>query len=244
MKKGFSWLGSVVLTLALAGCGGGGGGGGGSADYDPAVFFVAASPDAGKLTWAIDGKVLSTPQSFLQGSGTFAKVSKDGDLDTELFEQGNPESFDSRVIKYTLNESTLLLAVGFKNFGTEFEKRLKLHRFVANRSTPNGNRARVYFFHGLMFEAGFFLPSIRVQSPGKTPQYVTEDMALGNASEIGMDAGVQEVVVRRTGTEKDYLKTKLNLVAGKVFLGLVTGVVGRAGADKAQIKLIELPTRD
>jgi len=243
MKKGFSWLYFSVLALALAGCGGGGGGGGGSANLDPGLLFISASPDSAKMTWAVEGKTKTPPQGYLQTSGIFQSV-KPGDLDVELFEQGNPETTDARVITFSSNENSLLLGCGFKDFGTEFDKRLRIHRFLVNRSVPNGNRARVYFFHALLFEAGFFLPNLTVQSPGKTPQYVSEDMAFGVQSELGMDAGEQSIVVRRSGTEKNYLETKINLVSGKVYLALITGVVGRAGVDKAQVKLIELPTQN
>ncbi len=240
--KGFLAIVGCATALLSTGCGGGGGGGNGTAVFDPEVLFINASPDSASAKFVLDGATKADKIPFLGGTAAFARVPL-GEVDVDVFLDGAVESNDSRVITFADNESVVLGALGLKTFGAEYEKRLRINRFLISRNRPNGDRARVYVLHALMFPAGDYIPQLTVKTPGKNPQFQLPDISFSNAPILDIDSGPQTLIVRRNGTENDYFSTNVTLASGGIYMAIISGVVGQVGAKAPKMKLIQLDGR-
>jgi hypothetical protein len=245
-KKGLLSLG-CALALGLSGCGGGGGGGS-STGFRPTVIFLNASPDVASMSVKVNGSEKVAGLGYLQLSPRFQNV-PEGELDIELFADGNPESYDARVLKFAPNQNTIVVGNGLKNFGNEFEKRFKINRQELDRNRPNGN-ARVYCLHALNFKAGEYISQVKFRTPGKNPLYTSADAAFGEIPQLGaagtpgVDAGTYTIEVERTGTESKLVTQTVTFEPNAIYLLVAAGVVGETtGAKKAQIKLFRIDER-
>ncbi len=233
----------VLGALALFGCGGGGGG---SSTKPARVAYVNASPDAGNLDFLLDSDTKASAVSF--GTATaFANV-KPADYDASILATGNPEILWSEAKTFTANSDNLVVAVGLANpdtsQDTEQDKRILFTFAGIDRSVPTGNRARLIIVHAFVRQVGFGTPAIDFKGPGDNPVVGADsaNIAFGGTRTIVVDSGAQTFQIRQNGTDQVFMEGTFTLAPSSVYLALVSGFEGTAGATAPAIRLIPLPT--
>jgi hypothetical protein len=226
----------IVLAVLGFGCGGGGNG---VAAEEPTLRVLNASPDSTALEFWLNDDIVGTAYNYLQSSPVFGRIAS-GFTDVRIRESATTPEVWAEVVNFQNNRHYLLVAAGLMNYGTEFEKRVRLTTVEVNRAAPNGNRARVYVLHDLAAAPGFQTPQIDFQDPGQNPQFKVEEIDFASTKELQIDSGTYTMEARRTGTEDVLVSQSLTFGAGKIYIAVVGGQEGGVGQLTPQITLIEL----
>jgi hypothetical protein len=232
------WKVSVIglAAIALVACGGGGGG---SSVNKPRLRYVNASPDALPLTFTLDGDTKATGVSYLNLSPNFQEEDQDT-YDVGMHEDGDNPGLDAIAAGFANEKEFLIAGVGLKNFGAETLKRLRLFAMEVSLTAPNGSRSRIYVLHAFNRSVGLDTPSIDMRNPGDNPQYKVENIAYGTIGAIEIDASTQTFVARRNASESVYATNTGTFVAGGIYLAIVSGIEGGAGAQAPVIQFVKI----
>lgn len=228
----------------MIGCGGGGGG---TDTPKPEIFVVNACTDGGALQMRMDDNPFLSSLNYLTRSTDFFAIDFRGpDIDgwdVSVHDNGTGDEL-TRIAKVFNNDTdNIVLFHGLRNFGTEFDKRLRTTTFTVNRKVLNGNRARLIVVHAMERSTGLATPSIRFKNPGDNPLFATNDIAPGGTGIIEVDSGTQTWDVQRSGTQGVFFSNSLTLDPGKVYLVLVSGVENDpVTANQVKFTAISLPT--
>ena len=235
----------AAMAFALFGCGGSGGT---TSQSDPTFFFVNSSPDSGSLHFLLNDVLKGDSVPYLGDTTDFEEVEFIEDADggyTALIENTTTGfEYDAENLVLPKDSHSVFMALGLEDFGTEFEKRLRLFRIPVDRDAPIGNKVRLYIVHAFSRKAGLQTPHIAFQNPGDNPQYRAGNIPFGKASEMLIDSGPSDWIARREDTTADviYATKNVNLPPGSVYLVLVTGIEDEVGAAEPQIVFLQLST--
>lgn len=232
-----------VLAFALSSCGGGGGSG---QVIKPKVRFLNASPDSNGVDYTFDLDVRGTDVQFLQlqpavgANPAFVEIDPKN-YDVLTSDHSTAEQLDAQALNVTANNSFLFASFGLRNYGLEPLKRFRTVMLPLDMTAPNGNKAKLFVFHGFMRASGFETPQIDFQNPGDNPQYRITGIDFGASNTITVDSGnALTFQVRRSGTEQVYIETTPNLDAGGIYFVLITGIEGGSGAQAPSIDYLKL----
>lgn len=234
-------------SLVIAGCGGGGGS---DDDTNPEVYFVNGSSDSIGLDFLMDQVVDTANAAYLGGSGGWKRYEFRGDdvqgYDVAVRASDTGFEFDRIAQVFQRDTSTAILAIGQRTIAPgEDLKRLRTVAFNINRVRPNGNKCRLVFVHAFNRFTGFSTPAIVMKNPGDTPQYQTGIINYGTSSVLETDSGTFTFQARRADGEAIYATATENLVAGSVYLVMVTGVESDSDPNRRpRITFISLPTEN
>lgn len=247
-----AWFGIKALAVGLvvaAGCGGGGGGGN-VGPQKPRLFYVNASPDAGSLDFYVDDSRLATSIGYLGKSPAYRRT--DAVLrDLAITPAGSQEQLVAETFTFANDTYYALVAYGLRSFGSEDRKRLQQAEITFDPAPPAaGDTARIIVINAFLRPAGLDTPAIDFRSPGDNPQINVSNVAFGASSAVEVDSVPQQFVVRRNGTEKQYVPPTVGQTIrftpqrGRVYLAIVTGIEGQTGSSVPQVSFVELPPKE
>lgn len=263
------WLYAAALTglATIAGCGGSTSKTGQGSLPDPTLFFVNGSPDTPSADFYVNEDVKAAGVDYLLSSSDFIKIPfvpaeiDEGAVDVVVTNAGSTTDLDRVALGLERDTHTLVAAIGLQSGATGIEspKRLQLINHLITRDAPTGNRARIYVLHGLLAAPGEETPKIAFETPGDNPQVQFSDIEYGKtnsekpaddqegtAPDPLIDSGSYTFQVRRSDLDQGevYATADLTLQPGRVYLALVSGIVGDADpAKRPRITLIELATK-
>lgn len=241
-----SWIRAIALaTAALAAMSCGGGGGTGEV-VKPKIRFLNASPDSSGVDYTFDLDVRGTDVQFQQvqpaigANPSFIEVDPKA-YDVITSDHNTAEQLDAQALNVTASNTFLFASFGLRNYGTEPLKRFRTTMFPLDMTAPNGNKAKLFVFHGFMRATGFETPPVDFQNPGDNPQYRITGIDFGNSNTITVDSGNSLTFeVRRSGTEQVYVSSTPTLDAGGIYFVLITGVEGGAGPQAPSVTYLKL----
>lgn len=247
----------AVACLALSGCGGGSSGGP-PTGKDPIGIFVNASENSGTVLFALNDEAKSGNLAGLKLSAPvqFPFVdAAEGGYDVSLESTDRSDVFDAESRVFDRDASTLVMAFGLRDFGTEDAKRLRIGFFGADRTAPVGNRARLIVLHAYNLRAGFQTPNINFLSADPSdpdnldnPQFSLSDIPYGQARVITVDvdpvaSNALLWVVKRNDADarlSQAVRPNPALKAGSIYLVVVSGLED-ADADTRDATVTFLP---
>ena len=247
MRIGFVCLMVVAGALigSLAGCGGGGAG---TNLPDPLVRFVNSSPDSNPEDFFINTDKEAAALAYLSSSADIS--SKKGDHDISVQDSTNQTVLDDVAFTLAQDKKYLDITIGLENYGTENLKRLQEVVFTYDKSTPNGNQARLFVMHAYNRAVGFETPNIDFQGgqvgsyDPNNPQFSAPNLSYAASSPFTLlvDSGVSLIFqARRAGTENVLASDPgTTFDAGGIYLVLVSGIEGGAGPQAPTVKYIKL----
>lgn len=231
-----TWMLGFALLIAASGCGGGGT----SSDApDPTVQYFNGICDADPVDFFLNQEPVAENIAFTETSPGFEET-EPLIRDIAVREVGSTKEYWQEEFEFVRDSDYLLCALGLENFGTEFEKRVRLARFDIDRRQPNANKARIYVVHGFNRAAGFSTPDIDFQNPGNNPQIKLADIAYLTEKNVEIDAATQTFEARRAGTESVFMSTTFTFEPGKIYVIALLGIEDGVGVLAPQIKIIEL----
>ncbi len=242
LTRALVWF--TLLSVFLIGCGGGGGG---TETPKPEIFVINACTDGGSLQMRMDDNAFLSNLVYTSRSTDFFGIDYRGPevdgWDVSIHDNGTGAEL-TRIAKVFNNDSdNIVLLHGLRNFGTEFDKRLRTTTFTVNRKVLNGNRARLIIVHAMERSPGLATPAIRFKNPGDNPLVATNDIAPGAVAVLETDSGTATWDVQRAGTQGVFASGSLTLDPGKVYLVLISGVENDpTPANQIQFTAISLPT--
>ncbi len=168
---------------------------------------------------------------------------KSGDHDVDFVEHGQVQPLWSEADPFDHGTDDLVVAVGEEGFGSEFLKRPQLIYYPIDLTVPNGSKSRLIVVNGLVEAPGVPTPAIDFTNPGNNPLFGTggHPVPPAVATTLLIDSGSQEFIARQTDTMGSYVDKTFSFAPGKVYLMLVTGIVG--GSPAPDIVQIELQTK-
>jgi hypothetical protein len=217
----------LACALVLTGCGGGG-----SNDITerPLVRLFNASIDASDLVARFDDRQFAGPVDVVSSQPNFVSV-EDLDADLSIRTEGEEEDLDIISFAPERDKSYLIFAIGLRDFGTSFLKRLRVETLEVDRSLPNASKARVVVLNGFLGNAEFDPPNVDLRD-GEFPQFPFNDLAFGATSVREVDAGTRTYQLRPNDSELVYTTAEIDFRAGKIYFILLTGEDGGT-ADRA-----------
>ena len=239
MTKTFTGLRLIVvagMVAAMVGCGGGGGGA--STKTYPQIRAINASPDAGSVDFLLNDTKIASGIGYLGSSADFVKH-KSEDYDLTIQNPGSAESLDVLAFTPPENKSIITLASGLKDFGTEFDKRIRVTDFQVDRTIPNGSKARLIVLNTFVAAAGASNQTIDFQD-GDRPRFPVTGLDFDENGVVEVDAGTYTYEARRAGSDLVYVSSTLTFQAGKIYLVVVSGQDGGTGALEPKITPIVL----
>lgn len=232
---------AVLCTLLLYGCAGGG--------LGVFPFFYRLTNgivDVAAVDLQVDKQVAATNVAF--GDST-AYVETDTSPPTliffDLLEAGTSNFIDSIVFTKQRDISVHLFGVGMDNPGP-LQPQGRLVPVNVNRRTPQGNNARLVVVHGFVRAAGTQTPNIDFFRSGQIGALIS-DLEFGNAETITLAEGTYDFEVRIAGLMSGTLMTTpspVTIEARKVYIVMLRGLEGGAGALAPQIYIFEEPIHD
>lgn len=246
---------AAVFALALTGCGGGGSN---SELPDPEVRFVNGSPSTDNLDFLLNDAATAPNVAYLGATTDFQAVeflneNEDG-YDISVRRTGQTSDLDRVSTVLQRNTNKMLVAIGLQNPGSEPEKRLRLQLWDLDRTTPVGNKSRIFFLNAFLRSTGFETPPVTFQSviPGDptsidNPQFKVENVAYGNNAVLTIDSGNRRFIVRRSDTQAlvQYASQDFNFESGAIYLALMTGQEANPNpALQPRIQFIRMSTKD
>lgn len=206
-------------------------------------MFFNASADAASVDYYLDDTLTAGAIGFTTGNDFAVTDAQSRDIGVN--DAGTTNQYDLIFSTLERNKHYVVSNLGFVNFGSEFEKRLRLTITEVDRHILQGTKSRLVIFHGYCRAAGFSTPAIDFQNPGNNPQYKAANIDFATNSDLLIDAGVRTFEARRAGTEEVFATlTNYSFGAGKMYLVFVTGVEGGVGVQAPQIVVKEIPTKD
>jgi hypothetical protein len=244
MVKRLSLLAIFTSLLLVGGCGGGGA----SSNTKPHVLFINASADAGALDFRLDDDPQATNLSYAVSNGAFSDIDFHGadvdGWDVSLHLNSNGTEIDREAIIFGQDVDNIIVAHGIKNYGTEQLKRLRFSNFAVNLTRPNGNKAKLYVFHGFELATGNDTPQVTFKTPGDNALFTTSAIDPGSFALLNTDSGSLTFEARRSGTQGIYTTVTKNLKAGGVYLVLISGIENDpTPSNDITIRFIELPSK-
>jgi hypothetical protein len=224
------------MVAVLVGCGGGGGGT--STKAYPQLRAVNASPDSGTVDFLLNDTKIASAIGYLGSSADFVKY-KSEDYDLTVKNPGAPESLDVLAFTPPENKSLIALISGLKDFGTEFDKRVRVTNFQVDRTIPNGSKARLIVLNAFIAASGASNQTIDFQD-GDRPRFPVTGLDFDENGVVEVDAGTYTYEARRADSDLIYVSSSLTFQAGKIYLVVISGQDGGTGALEPKITPIVL----
>ncbi len=243
MLKRISVLAIFASLLLVGGCGGGGA----ASNTKPHVLFINASADAGAVDFRLDDQAQATNLAYAVSPGSFSDIDFHGPdvdgWDVSLHLNSDGSEIDREAIIFGQDVNNIIVAHGLKNFGTDQLKRLRFSNFTADLTRPNGNKAKLFIFHGFELASGSDTPQVTFKTPGDNALFTTSPIDPGTSAVLNTDSGSLTFEARRSGTQGVYATVTQNLTPGGVYLVLISGIENDpVPANQIAIRFIELPS--
>jgi len=238
MSMKFKGFGAIVLTAMVAVLVGCGGGGGESTTTYRQIRAINASPDSGSVDFLLNDTKIASAIPYLGSSSDFVKY-KSQDYDLTVKNPGATETLDVLAFTPPANKSLVALISGLKDFGTQFDKRLRVTNFSVDRTIPNGSKARLIVLNAFVAADGASNPTVDFQD-GDRPRFPVKDLAFNANDTVEVDAGTYNYEVRPSDSELVYVSSSLTFQAGKIYLVVISGQDGGTGAREPKITPIVL----
>lgn len=247
----------LAVGVLLAGCGGSGTTS--SAQEDPKIRFINASPATTGLDLVLNENVQYANVAFRGSSADFQEIeflpdNPDGGYDVSIRSAGGTVDLDILNNEYGRNTDSLILAFGLQNPGGELLKRAQVTTQTIDRKAPTGNRARLIVLNSLIRSTGFENVPITYQSiiPGDptsidNPQFRISDIQYGNTQITTIDSGERTFIARRGEVDalQEFARSTFTFQPGRIYLVLITGQEANANpALQPRIEYIELQTEN
>ena len=259
-----------IAAVMLAGCGGKSGGS--AALKDPQMLFINAVPDSNGLDFFMNEDKRGDNVKFPESTKNFIFVpfvgSEDDAYDVIVGDPVTKYQYDGEVRIFDQGTSTIVVAFGLKDFEQGDEAKRVFLTFLTpdSRTPPLGNRCRLLVFHGYNRSAGFENPPIDFQNVGDNPLYKAENLLYGRVQALDVDSGeyIEDLanpansnyfVAKRNDAEGEIVealdtfrdaqgnvKRGVNLLPGKIYFVLITGVEGRTGVQRPRMVFLDIPT--
>jgi hypothetical protein len=259
-----------IAIVLVSGCGGGGPSN--VALKDPQMLFINAVPDSDGLDFYMNETKRAANVKFPQSSKNFIFVpfigSEEDAYDVYVEDSVTKYQYDSEARVFDLGTSTIVVAFGLKNHvqGDEAKRVFLTFLTPETRTPPLGNRCRLLVFHGYNRAPGLENPAIDFQNVGDNPLYKIENMLYGRVQALEIDSGeyikdvanpansnyfvakrndAEGVLVEALDSFKDSqgnTKQGVNLLPGRIYFVLVTGVEGQTGVQRPRMVFIDIPT--
>lgn len=227
---------AALAMNALWACGGGGGG---ANTNPPRLRYLNGSPDSAPLTFKLDSDNRVTGVTYPGVSPNIDSVMQDG-YDFAVAEDGDNPDLDSAAFGIVNEHEYLVGAVGLKNFGDEFFKRLRLVVYDVNLTPPNGNRSRIYAINGFVRAVGFDTPAVDLRNPVENPTYKIENIAFGGIGTAEIDSSTQTFEARRNGSTTVYATGTGTFEPGGVYVAMIAGIEGGVGTQAPRIEFLRI----
>jgi len=261
MKTTRIWTAIFAATLALGLTGCGGSGSNSSLLPNPLVRFVNASPDSGQLQFLMNDVARSAPLTYLASSDDFASVpfitDDEGGYDFSVNDVGSGNELERDNTSIGRDTASIIISYGLTNPGLDDEKKVQQAIATVDRVTPIGNKARLVIFNAAVQPTGTEPLSIDFQTVDLTdplsqgtPQFSKPNLTYGAYSETAsvllIDSGSKTLQARLSSdgagsTVVVVAQDTFNLIPGKIYLALVSGVVDSVIPGQApKISLIEI----
>ncbi|MBA3725855.1 MAG: DUF4397 domain-containing protein [Armatimonadetes bacterium] len=231
-----------VLVLGIFGCGGSGSGG--STNEQFFYRFTNIIPFISGVDFLVDKQVQVPNLQYAGHTDYFETDTEEPNMFIDAVDSVTQEIIDAIVITKRRDASVHIYALGVRGGPQQQQPEAQIIPIEVIRTTPQGN-ARLIVVHGYVRRAGTQTPNIDLLRSGQI-QPIVEDMPFANAETVNVPPGTYTLTARFAGllSGEFLFRRNVELLAGHVYVALLRGVEGQAGALEPIIDIFEEPVFD